>query len=111
MPLKYYRNFGAHNRSVSARQWFSPYRRHSQHRPSVQQSEMYCQPLIAGKNENIENIILDNCEFEYQKGNTHPYYIEKLDHQPNIPEITEAPFKIRDKLYIKQNGSKNVTIK
>ena len=67
--------------------------------------------IIAGKNENIENIILDNCEFEYQKGNTHPYYIEKLDLQPNIPEITEAPFKIRDKLYIKQNGSKNVIIK
>ncbi len=67
--------------------------------------------VIAGKDGNIENITLDGCRFEYRKGNTHPYCYGKLDLQPNIPELADAPFKAGDTLYIKENGCKGVVIK
>ena len=66
--------------------------------------------IIAGENYNISNITLSNCTHTYKKGSTHPYYIGKLDLQPNIMELMEAPFKSEDSLYIIEDGCKNLSI-
>jgi polygalacturonase len=64
--------------------------------------------LIVGDGSNLENVKIDNCTFKYEKGDTHPYYYGKLDLQPNIKDLTEAPFKTGDLIYTE--GAKNVTL-
>lgn len=64
--------------------------------------------IIIGDGENLDGVVIENCSFKYEKGDTHPYYYGKMDIQPNVPEIFEAPFKTGDTLY--KEGAKNVTV-
>ncbi|MBO5287616.1 MAG: glycoside hydrolase [Clostridia bacterium] len=64
--------------------------------------------ILAGKNGNLNGVKLTNCTFEYKKGSTHPYFEGKLDLQPNIEHITEAPFKAGDTLYV--DGCRDVVV-
>lgn len=66
--------------------------------------------VIAGETYNISDVTLENCQFAYQKGSTHPYYIGKLDLQPNIPTLVEAPFGVGDTLYVKEGGCRNLSV-
>ena len=64
--------------------------------------------LIAGTNGNVQGVTLKNCTFEYKKGSTHPYFEGKLDLQPNVPQLQEAPFKAGDTLWTE--GACGVTL-
>ena len=64
--------------------------------------------VVAGTSGNVDGVKLVGCTFEYKEGSTHPYFKNKLDLQPNIPELQEAPFKTGDTLYV--FGAKNVTV-
>ena len=66
--------------------------------------------IIAGEDYNICNITLENCNFSHKDGHTHPYYRGKLDLQPNIPKLEDAPFKSGELLYIMENSCKNLLI-
>jgi hypothetical protein len=66
--------------------------------------------VIAGEAYNISNVTLENCILTYQKGSTHPYYVGKLDLQPNIPTLVEAPFEVGDTLYVKEGGCQNISV-
>lgn len=66
--------------------------------------------VIAGDSYNISNVTLENCKLTYQKGSTHPYYIGKMDLQPNIPTLVEAPFEVGDTLYVKEGGCRNISV-
>lgn len=67
--------------------------------------------LIAGENRNIRNVTLSGCTYTHKKSSTHPYYVGKLDLQPNIPWLEPAPFSAADALYIAENGCENLKIK
>lgn len=67
--------------------------------------------LITGENRNIRNVTLSGCTYTHKKGSTHPYYVGKLDLQPNIPWLEPAPFSAADALYIAENGCENLKIK
>ena len=44
---------------------------------------------------------INNCTFKAEKGSTHPYFENKMDLQPNVPElISPAPFEFGDSIYI-----------
>ena len=64
--------------------------------------------LIAGTNGNVQGVTMKNCTFEYKKGSTHPYFEGKLDLQPNVPQLQEAPFKAGDTLWTE--GACGVTL-
>ena len=64
--------------------------------------------IVAGTNGNVDGVSIVGCTFEYKEGSTHPFFKNKLDLQPNIPTLQEAPFKTGDTLYV--FGSKNVTV-
>ena len=64
--------------------------------------------VIAGKDNNVCCVNMKNCTFEYKKGSTHPYFVGKMDLQPNIERIFESPCKIGDTLYV--NDAKNITL-
>jgi polygalacturonase len=67
--------------------------------------------IIAGEAGNISNVTLLNCEHTYRKGNAHPYYIGKIDLQPNVPGLGDAPFQAEDQLYVTENGCRNLQVK
>ena len=49
-----------------------------------------------------------NCAFEYKEGSTHPYFKNKIDLQPNVPQLQEAPFSVGDTLYVE--GAKDIKL-
>jgi hypothetical protein len=67
--------------------------------------------IIAGEAGNISNVTLSNCEHTYRRGNAHPYYVGKIDLQPNVPGLATAPFQAEDKIYITEDGCRNLQIK
>ena len=58
--------------------------------------------LIVGEGANLDGVTIENCHFEYKKGDTHPYYYGKMDLQPNHPQLLDAPFNVGDTLYVKK---------
>ncbi|MBO5313499.1 MAG: glycoside hydrolase [Clostridia bacterium] len=64
--------------------------------------------LIAGTDGNVNGITMKGCTFEYKKGSTHPYFMGKMDLQPNVPQLTPAPFKTGDTLYVE--GASHVVL-
>jgi len=56
--------------------------------------------LFVGTNNNVSDIRLDNCIFKAEKGSTLEYYRGKMDLQPNVPDLTEAPFEFGDDIYV-----------
>ena len=64
--------------------------------------------IIAGTDGNVDGVKLVNCTFEYKEGYTHPFFKNKMDLQPNIPQLQPAPFKTGDLLYT--FGCENVTV-
>lgn len=64
--------------------------------------------VIAGKNGNVSDINIHNCVFSKRDGNANPYYDGKMDLQPNIPNLLDAPYNKGEKLYV--DGAKDVTI-
>ena len=60
--------------------------------------------LISG----AENVTLKSVDFEYKAGSTHEYYYNKMDLQPNHPQLLKAPFKKGDTLYTEECDSLNI---
>lgn len=64
--------------------------------------------LIIGDGENLSGVTIENCNFKYEKGDTHPYYYGKIDIQPNVQTLEKAPFNTGDLIYV--DGAKNVSL-
>lgn len=57
--------------------------------------------LIVGENDNIKGVSLEGCSFIPQRGYCHEYFKNKMDLQPNVPDlIPNAPFEFGDSMYI-----------
>ncbi len=56
--------------------------------------------IICGSDGNVNNISFNNCRFDVQKGETHKYYLDKMDLQPNVPFLTSAPYKLGEHMYV-----------
>ena len=65
--------------------------------------------LIVGENWNVSDISLYECKFKKTRGNANPYYDGKMDLQPNIPNLVEAPYRKGEVLYV--DGVKNITVR
>ncbi len=63
--------------------------------------------LIFGEKNSMENIILQNCRFTYAPSETHPYYQNKLDLQPNVEGLQPVPYALGETLYVKDGACKN----
>ena len=46
------------------------------------------------------HIEFENCTFKAERGHTHPFYQNKLDIQPNLPDPIDAPFEFGDSIYV-----------
>ncbi len=67
--------------------------------------------VVSGEVDSICNLTLEHCAFVYRPGNTHPYYYEKMELEPNVQGLQPAPFVKGDTLYIKEGCCKNLQIK
>ena len=56
----------------------------------------------------LDGVKIEGCNFEYRKGDTHPYYYGRIDIQPNVQTLEPAPFKAGDLIYTE--GATNVTL-
>lgn len=57
--------------------------------------------IIVGEGDNVSGVTLDGCTFKAERGSTHPYFVGKMDLQPNIPDlIPNAPFEFGDSIYV-----------
>lgn len=57
--------------------------------------------IIVGENENVKGVSINRCTFKAEKGSTHPYFVGKMDLQPNVPDLIDpAPFEFGDSIYI-----------
>ncbi|MGM9645570.1 MAG: glycoside hydrolase family 28 protein [Eubacteriales bacterium] len=65
--------------------------------------------VIAGKDGNVHDVTVCGCRFKKAGGNANPYYDGKMDLQPNIPKLIEAPYAKSEKLYV--DGAKNITVR
>ena len=59
--------------------------------------------LICGKDGNVTDITLSDCDIRVRRGKTNPYFMDKLDLQPNRPCVP-APFTFGDKIYVEGAG-------
>lgn len=66
--------------------------------------------VVAGENRNIRGVTLSGCTYAYRKGSTHPFFVGKLDLQPNLPWLEPAPFSAEEALYIAPDGCENLKI-
>lgn len=56
--------------------------------------------IVVGKDNNVTNVSFENCTFKAERGYTHPFYQNKLDIQPNLPDPIDAPFEFGDSIYV-----------
>ncbi len=56
--------------------------------------------VIVGKDNNVTNVVFEGCTFKAEKGYTHPIYQNKMDLQPNIADLIDAPFEFGDSIYV-----------
>ena len=56
--------------------------------------------LVIGDGENLSGVTIENCNFKYEKGDTHPYYYGRIDIQPNVQTLEPAPFNKGDLIYV-----------
>ncbi len=67
--------------------------------------------VICGGRESIHNVQLQSCTFVNRPNETHLYYKHKLDLQPNVAELQDAPYALGETLYIKDGCCKNLILK
>lgn len=54
--------------------------------------------VVAGSGGNVRGIVLERCSFRVEPGHTHPWYLGKMDLQPNA-QICDAPWAPGATLY------------
>ena len=58
--------------------------------------------LFVGNNGNVKNVILTNCQFKQEDGSTTDYYKNKMDLQPNIPDLIPTVFDKNESVFVKE---------
>ena len=54
--------------------------------------------VVAGSGGNVRGVVLERCRFRHEPGRTHPFYVGKMDLQPNAP-LCAAPWAPGATLY------------
>ena len=55
--------------------------------------------VVAGSGGNVRGVTLERCSFRHEDGFTHPWYLGKMDLQPNAP-LRDAPWAPGATLYV-----------
>ncbi len=65
--------------------------------------------VVAGTNGNVRDVRIEDCSFRVEPGVTHPYFVGKMDLQPNVPKLRPAPWSAGDHVWV--SGAANVAVR